>query len=399
MANSLDAMSPTVWSRIMGIKRYKANVYKSLADFSEEAVLEMGRIVDRPYRSDLRTETYTKGTAATVQDLTATSDQLTVNVSRTILMYVDNVDKIQNKYDAAVQWGEEAAIRIANDEDAWFLYEVINSNNTVDDASVGGTSGDGIILTVSNIIDVYGKINEALDVDNVPQDERFIVISPQWKNVLWKYIEGKESALGDKTGQYGNIGEYAGLQHYVSNNLTGEATWVPANNPSNTNTITIQGITFTFVSSIGSTAGNVLIGGDTATTLDNLVALINAPGTTTANGVAFTGNNLRDIQDKWVAVDGTTSITVRVKGSSFLTVSGSDATDVWTTTRKIQNVFAGRNGCVAMVVQKDPSTDMDKTISNGKWGMNIMVVDLFGLKTFNQGANEMVRVKVASSTF
>lgn len=316
-------------------------------------------------------------------------------------MYVDNIDKIQNKWDAAAVWGEEAAIRLANDIDAWVLYEVVNSNNTVDDGSIGGTSGNGITISTTNIISVYAEVNEALDNDDVPHNERYIVVSPQWRNVLWKYVEGKQSAFGDKTAQFASMGEYAGLQHYLSTNLTGQAVWVPANNPTDADTITIQGITFTFKTSIGSVAGNILIGGSTALTIDNLVALINAGGASSDAGVsnvALSAANQRAVS-KWVAVDGTTQITVRVRGASYLTVSGSDATDVWTAAKQVQLIMAGRKKAIDVVVQKNPSVDTDKTISAGKWGLNIMAIALFGVKTFNQGKNELVNVQIRSDAF
>lgn len=45
MANTLTPMSPTFWSRVMGRKMYKSNVYTSIASFGEEAVLTFGQIV------------------------------------------------------------------------------------------------------------------------------------------------------------------------------------------------------------------------------------------------------------------------------------------------------------------------------------------------------------------
>ena len=98
-------MSPTYWARRMGAKMYKEEVFRSICSFKEQASLYNGQIVDRPYRNDLVGETYSKGTALSAQDLSATSNQLTVNQFKAILMYVDRVDKIQNKYDAVNEWG------------------------------------------------------------------------------------------------------------------------------------------------------------------------------------------------------------------------------------------------------------------------------------------------------
>lgn len=392
-------MSPTYWSRRMGRKLYKTDMFRSLANFEEQATLTDGQKVDRPYRADIVVETYTKGTALTAQDLTATSDQLTVDTVKAALLYVDNVDKIQNKYSAANAWIDEAGKRLSNAIDAKFNYQVFNSNNTVDDGSVGGTSGDGITVSTGNILDVFGAVNLQLDLQNVEEADRFFIISPHFYQILWKYIAGKATMLGDKTGENGNIGQYAGLQLFKSNNLTGSARWTPANNPSNTDTITVQSITFTFVSTIGAVAGNILQTTSLAATITNLVTLINAGGV--GDGVlsvSLSTANKRTVQN-WVAVDGTTYIEIRAMGASYLTVTGSDATDVWTATQQLENLFAGRRGCVDVVIQKEPSVEMGSTVSAGKSGTNILPMTLFGAYVFNQGKNEMVRVKVRSDAY
>lgn len=401
MANTLTPMSPTYWSKIMGRKLYKTAVFRSVASFTEQATLRDGQIVDRPYRSDIVGENYTKGTALTAQDLTATSDQLTVNKFKGLLMYVDNVDKIQNKWSAAKLWAEEATTRLQLLIDGEFFYEALSAADSIDDGDLGGTAGNGISLSTANVLNVFGKTNRKLDVNNVPRSERFFAISPQFFDVLWQYIAGKESLLGDKTGENGNVGTFAGFKLYQTNNLTGTAQWVPANNPSNNDTITVNGITFTFVSSIGAAAGNILIGANTAATIDNLVALINAGGVTSDAGVSnvsLSTANQRKVQN-WVAVDGTTYIEVRAKGASYMTVSGSDSSDVWTAAKQIQHCLAGRKGAIDMVIQKEPTVEMDSTVSAGKSGMNILPLTVFGVKTFNQGANEIFDVQIRSDAY
>lgn len=58
-------------------------------------------------------------------------------------------------------------------------------------------------------------------------------------------------------------------------------------------TLTINGtaVVFTFKSSLGASAGNVLIGGTAAATAANLLALLNQPQTTTSTGVALSAAN------------------------------------------------------------------------------------------------------------
>lgn len=401
MANSLTAMSPTYWSKIMGRKRYKTEVFQALASFEEKASLVNGQKVDRPYRSNIVAETYSKGTALTAQDLTATSDQLTVNQFKAMLLYVDQVDKIQNKYSAAQHWAEEAQVRLSNLVDAHFLYEVVNANNVIDDATLGGTAGNGITVTTANILNIFGKINRKLTVQNVPADQRYFVISPEFNDVLWQYIAGKESLLGDKTGETGNIGTFAGLKLYLSNNLPGSAVLTLAGaTPSNGDTVTINGVVFTFVSSIGTTAGNVLIGASSTESAANLVTLITTPGTTTATGVALSAADQRTVSN-WVASSSTDQFTVFAKGASYMVVSETltHASNIWTLAKQIQNLMAGRKGAVDLVIQKEPTVEMASTVSAGKAGMNILPMTVFGTYTFYQGKNELVWVKTRSDSF
>lgn len=401
MLNSLTAMSPTYWSRRMGRKLYKKDIFRALANFEEQAVLKDGQKVDRPYRSNIVAENYVKGTALTAQDLTATSDQLTVDFIKAMLLYVDNVDKIQNKYSAANEWIDEAGRRLSNALDARFFYEVFSASDTIDDGDIGGTAGNGITVSPTNVLNIIGAINMKLDTLDVPEDERFFVMSPRFWQQFWTYIAGKATLLGDKTGENGNLGHYGGLKLFKSRNLTGSGRWTPVDNPSNTATITIQGITFTFVTSIGTTAGNILIGASTAATIDNLVALINAGGVTSDAGVSnvsLSTANQRAVQE-WVAVDGTTYIEVRVRGASYLTVTTSEVLDLWTAARQLENLPAGRYKCIDAVIQKEPTIEMASTVSAGKSGMNILPMTLAGFYTFNQGKSEMVRVECRSDLF
>lgn len=402
MSNALTPLSPTYWSGIMGVKLYKKNVSFAIVSRREEKTLKDGQTVDRPYRADVYVEAYTKGTALTAQDITANSNTLTVNRIFAALIYVDDVDKIQNKWDAAAAWTEEIITRLSNQIDADVLYEgAVNANDTVDanDLNSADTAGEGITLTVSNVLKMFTVTGRKLTVQNVDSANRFFVISPQVKQVLLEYIAGKESVLGDKTGEAGNIGRFMGFELYESNNLTGKARWVPADNPSNGATIVINGVTFTFVSSIGSTAGNVLIGGSTAATIDNLVALINAPSTTTANGVGFTGSNLAALQRGFVAVDGTTYVEVRVRGASYLTVTSSEAADVWTAAQQKQLNVAGEKNAIDLVVQKRPSAKMASTVSAGKDGMNVLCKSLWVSGVFEDMKKRLLAVEVRSDAF
>ena len=392
-------MSPLMWSKIVSRLLQKQTVFRSVASFSEEPSLKYGVSVDRPYRTELVSENYTKLTALTAQDVASTSEKLTIDKQKALTFAIDDIDVMQNMHDTVGIYSADAAKTLAIAQDAEFLYEVINANDTVDAGDLGGTDGTGISLTTSNVDTVFSVANRKLDAQNVDRMSRFAAISPQFIQVLWERVAGRESIFGDKTSEFASMGTYAGMSLYSTNNLTGSAVWTPANNPSDGDTITIQGVTFTFKTVIGTTAGNILIGGSTALTLDNLIALINAGGVTSDSGVSnvsLSTANQRAVQ-QWVAVDGTTYALVRVKGASFLTVTGSDVADTWTL-KKQHNMF-GNKGCVDMVVQKSIGADTDKLLSAGKFGVVVGLLTVFGVKVFNRGSKEMVSVELASTSF
>lgn len=83
------------------------------------------------------------------------------------------------------------------------------------------------------------------------------------------------------------------INNFTGGNVAG--TIVGSSNPTNGQTLilTMNGtsMTFTFVSVIGATAGNVLIGATLTDTLTNLAGILNTPSTTNATQVALSGFN------------------------------------------------------------------------------------------------------------
>ena len=128
-------------------------------------------------------------------------------------------------------------------------------------------------------------------------------------------------------------------------------------NPSNAETfvITINGTvcTFTFVTSIGATPGNVLIGASAAATRANLAALINAPSVTTANGVAFTGAQLTALGLISAADDLATTIFIKSISSTLTALSATEtmagANNTWT-------INTTKNRIDLLVLQTSDST-------------------------------------------
>src|SRR6185436_15687355 len=98
-----------------------------------------------------------------------------------------------------------------------------------------------------------------------------------------------------------------------------------------TQTIGIAGVTFTTVTSIGSTPGNVLIGASAAETLTNLTAAINNPTVTSSTQVALSAANANLITNI-KGLSATTTATVMTLVSSnhaSVTVSETQTNAAW----------------------------------------------------------------------
>ena len=232
---------------------------------------------------------------------------------------------------------------------------------------------------------------------NVYDTDLVAAVSPRFENVVSLYYGAKVTDLGDDVAQNGFFNKISGYKMYSTNNLTCSAVLALATNPTANDTVTIQGVTFTFVSSIGTTAGNVLIGASADATRANLATLINAPQTTTSTGVALSTINSDKFRARVTATNDNTAdtLTVVYKGAGELTVSETltASADVWTTTlRKQFCVFGVKNKCTTLVTQAKPTIKItDIPLQNGNYVKNFM---LYGVKTFVDNAKRMVRAEI-----
>lgn len=415
MANDVSASFAARWSKSMQARHYRTDVFRMIASFREEPLLSKGQTVHRPYRSELGENTMGSQGEYTRQDINDTDETLTVDTEREVSFYVKSLDKLRSDYATTDEYASDAAKALSNGIDGAVLAEVANAGSTVDDSDFGGTAGNGISLTESNVFDVFLAASEKLDSKNAPEEGRFACLSPQFCRVLKSALIARESAWGDKVGENGYVGQYDNFAIYKTNGSYSTYVMTTATLPIDGDTVTLNiansigdrsTITFTYKDILGTTPGHVLLGtaDSTGQTADvaraNLAALINTPGTTTTVGVALSTAN-QNLLKRVVATNDNSAdtLTLAVTGKGYIVVGETftAVANVWTPTLQLQQNMFGVKGCTDLVIQVKPN--MVTKDRDGFVGKDIVSWNVFGKKTFAEGARRMVAVKIRADQF
>ncbi len=393
MANNLSASFPEVRAGEMQREFFKKNIAKVICNF--QTWLDgksYGDTLNRVYSSmPVYPNAYTRGNSIPEVDLTDTKESLVINKQYAYRFYIDDFDNIQDKYSVAIEYWKKTGEYLSNQVDADVLAEAINAGSTV----------TWWTLSNSTVMSVLGNANQALAKKNIMSKDRYAVISPEFENQLVQYTAGRQTVLGDKIWQNGYAMTFMWYDFYTSNLLCGTAELAMATKPTANDTVTIAGVTFTFVSTIGTTPGNVLIGADVDATRANLAKLINAPATTTTTWVALSADDAKFFAARISAVNDDTAdkLTVTAKWVGTLSVASSltNQTDTWTATAQLQHNLFGVKGNPYLIMQRQPSvTEVEAQDKMWKYFKNAV---LYGVKTFHDNAQAMVDVTIRSDGF
>lgn len=249
-----------------------------------------------------------------------------------------------------------------------------------DAAQAGGSAGTPYTPVPSTFTQFIENSKAVLRTNNVEDDRpRYFVATPKVTAVIAQTFVGSGFGLADSTLKNGYKGDAFGLKIYESTNVLHTQT-ITLSTVVATDAVTIAGVTFTFVSTIGTTAGNVLLGSSDTDAATNLAALINAPGTTTANGVAVSAANQIKLKNAGIYATSAAGV-VTIYGSGAFVMSEADSTiTLGTLTAHCE---MGRMGSTDMVVQMNPEVQKNKDPK--KSGYNRLIIDLYGVKKFDEG--------------
>lgn len=246
---------PTVWSAKLNAKFYKASVYGEIAntDFQGE-ISSMGDKVVINTTPTVTVLPYSVGTNLTYQAPTPDVQELLIDKGFYFAFQINDVLAYQAKPDLMDMFSADAAEQMRVKIDSTVLYNTFSQAAAANKGATAGvnsgaynlgTDAAPITLTASNVVQKVLELASVLDEQHVPPTDRWLVIDPATRALLFQSDLAKAYATGDATSpvRNGKIGTIDRFTVYVSNNLpkgaAGAATpWVSGDGSENSITTT-----------------------------------------------------------------------------------------------------------------------------------------------------------------
>ncbi|HBO7073362.1 hypothetical protein [Pseudomonas aeruginosa] len=223
---------PALWSGKLVEKLYAATVFGEIANTDYEGEIKnQGDTVNIRTVPSITIRDYKIGGGLTYEKPTSDKVQLQIDQAKYFAFEVNDVDAYQADIklmdEFSTDGGEQMKIAI----DSQLLgkhYADAAAANSGDAAGAKsgninlGKPGVPVQITKENILDVIVDCGTVLDEQNVPEQNRWIVL-PAWMNGMLKKSDLRDaSIMGDSTSVFrnGKVGMLDRFTVYISNNLT-----------------------------------------------------------------------------------------------------------------------------------------------------------------------------------
>lgn len=391
----------------------KTLVASEIANSRFQKNLEYGASVKRSrmFVDGVRVRSITAHTNRQIDQLYDTGETLVVNYNKGTTFRLMKNEEIQaGPLNPSEYAGMKVAMKTAVVVDGDLLAETKNAWAPFDNGDLtslvsSGTPVDFVkanlegILTRSqaklgrNLGGLTGIINTAWVVDSYGLAE------------MAQYLMAKNADFAKAIFQNGLVNDlkanYADI--YVSEALTFDTVIAFATNPTAGQTLTIGNFTFTFVATIGTTDGNVLIGASVDATRANFVALLTAMQTATPTDTAnyivfkdvpgsftFAGSQFSELRLAGTNNTAGNQILITGTGAGRQLISTNVTGAV--VNSNIVHFYYGKKGAIDMVIQSEVDTEVK---DDPYQRATIIFSDkLYGIKTFVDGKQKFLDVKV-----
>ena len=222
---------PSIWSGKLNAKFYATTVFGEIANTNYEGdIKNIGDKVIINNIPSISINNYTVGQTLNYQVPTPSKIELNISLAKYFGVNVSDVLEYQSQPKLMDMFTNDAAKQMAINIDADVLYGNYASgsaNNKGSGAGVIstafnlGTDNAPVVLSPTNVVNVVTGLASVLDEQNVPDTDRYIVITPYMRNVLMQSPLAQAYVTGDNQSilRNGKIGTIDRFTIYVSNLL------------------------------------------------------------------------------------------------------------------------------------------------------------------------------------
>lgn len=374
---------------------------KSVANTRFQANLKFGASVERfSYDiSGVQVRTVTRGAASTIDTVSDSNELLTINLEKEAVFHISDGEVTQTgPLNPGEVIGGQVAIKVALDLDGRVFSEVTNAAQTFNNGDLATLSSDTTPITLSTttvpqmVARMPAKLRRGANQEIM--SNMILVIDSFGASDVAQYLLGKSIDLAGSVFKNGYTGDISNAQVFVSEKLKSTAKLLSTADYGDTETFTINGVVFTAKTTIGTTPGAFTRGSSEAATMANIVALINAPGTTTATGVALSAADQATITGLGLtaATDASHTVTFTGIGSGRLVLSETATNASWSV--NYIHAYFGKKGAIDLVIQD--SSPVDMRVTPDRRGTNVFSSYLAGIKTFTDGSKKFLDLWIAA---
>lgn len=214
---------PQLWSARLLHSLEKAHVVTALVNRDYEGeIKQCGDKVKIASIGDISIRDYTRNTDIDDPEELSLSDQmLEITQQKYYNFQIDDVDRAQmrtNIMDSAMQ---KSGYALADIADKWLAQQLVNG---VASGNAIGSDSAAEEVNVSNAYEKLIALKTILDKNNVPTQGRWVIVPPEFHNLLLQDARfiASGSAKADGILSNGFVGSVAGFSVHMSNNLPGE---------------------------------------------------------------------------------------------------------------------------------------------------------------------------------
>lgn len=409
------------------LTHYKQPVFRAIAEEKMfEGKLTKGSTVHWSYKSDFYVENMGADGSYNTQAQTDTDETLVINQVKDTSFYEFEKDLEQAHYNVKMEYAKKAMNKIFLQIDADVLLAAYQGASSVIDAGViagGASNGTPLTIGVATIPVLFAAANLNLQLANVIYDPNLTftkdvklekvtgmpvaLISPQIYQNLIIFLGGKTTVLGDKVSVSGHAGAYMSFNIFVTNQLTSTFTVTLAATPTTGDYITINGLTFKFVTS-ATNAGEMTISGSSQAILTS--ALTN-PFTAVSGYVPQTDSTTNRLKLANLSIGafaanvatitqsgvGSPVVTSLMTSASNIVAGTAGTAALANATTVVQHNIFGVSRSVAIVIQKYPTLYVNPV--SGKVGKDYVTWTYYGTKVFTYQKPQLIDVQVNAATF